>query len=192
MDNEKRDGKCYHVCYPLSLFLENNSYPNQIIRGTFRKPGHPKDGMNHYWLQAKDGSEEIIDPTICQFYPEEQCIVFSKTKPREFEIKPLENNEYELWLNKYSNETYLYDKETFDLSSSLTVTLRAAILINNNISDKKNILLCSNLLHYFEGIYKILDYQIINNQQTIDAFTSQHYEEFEELRKTLLRLKIKK
>lgn len=184
MRKEKSDGKCYHVCYPLSLFLDNNSYPNQIIRGTFKK-NHNEVGINHYWLRVNGNEENIIDPTKRQFYPDEKKLVFYGKKPKEYEIKPLEN-EYEGWLRSYRTRAYLYDKETFDLSSFLPVTLRAAILINNDIPDKKRISVCPKLSGYFKGIYAILDYQIYYNRQTVDTFASQHLLGFEALQKTLL------
>jgi hypothetical protein len=188
LGNETRTGKCYHVCYPLSLFLEIKQHPNQIMRGTFKRT-ESEVGTNHYWLQLDADQENIIDPTKCQFYPNEKCSVYYGTKSKQYK-DPDNNqlkNEPEQWLGKYTNSAQVNYKEYFNpnIDSFLSVTLRAAILITNNIPDKRRISVYPKLLEYFKGIHAILAYQTLHNQQTIAALKGQPRQEFKTLIKFL-------
>lgn len=183
-----QDNMCFTVSYPLSLYLENFGYENQIVCGNYQNEISLKNGTPHFWLQLNDASKTVIDPTFGQFENNLFRVLVGE-KPKEFEEIPFKFDEwfcgvYQRWKDKLlDNENPLYYPEQFnnkslDLVMLLNINLNAAtILYSQSKGYNKDYSVVYN--KYFDCIFQIIrDYygkkewsQIIFNDGFNDLFS---------------------
>jgi hypothetical protein len=178
---------CFTVSYPLSLYLGNLGYENQIISGSYQNELSPKNGTPHFWLQLYDDLNTIIDPTFSQF-ENSQFRVLVEEKPEELVAIPFRFEEwfcgvYQRWKDKLlGEENPLYypeqsNRDSLDLVMLLNINLNAATLLY--LQTKCNSEIHSDVYEkYFDCIFQIIrNYynrkewsQIIYNEGFNDLF----------------------
>ena len=150
----KPNGKCFSLSYPLSLHLENNNLNNYITAGYFKNVS-----KSHFWLTLEKNTEIIVDITKDQFYKKAPKVFIGK-KPddyfiTEIEFEKLIEEVYNAWIIPFK---YSENFKDYDIDVLLEINLRAAIILNNELDEKKrdfNISLRSKI--YFIGIFEILN-----------------------------------
>ena len=160
-----QDNMCFTVRYPLSLYLENLGYENQIVCGNYQNEISPKNGTPHFWLQLNDVSKTVIDPTIGQF-ENSQFRVLVEEKPKElvaitFRFEEWFCGVYQRWKDKLlGEENPLYyteqsNRDSLDLVMLLIINLNAATILYSQTK-------CCCEIHsdvyekYFECIFQII------------------------------------
>jgi hypothetical protein len=134
-----QNNMCFTVSYPLSLYLENLGYENQIVCGSYKNELSPKNGTPHFWLQLYDDLNTIIDPTFSQF-DNSQFRVIVEEKPKELVAIPFRFEEwffevYQRWKDKLlgvENPFYYPEqsnRDSLDLVMLLTINLNAATIL---------------------------------------------------------------
>jgi len=160
-----QDNMCFTVSYPLSLYLENLGYENQIVCGSYQNENSLKNGTPHFWLQLKDKLKTIVDPTIGQF-ESTHFQVHVGEKPKEYEEIPFEFDEwfcgvYQRWKDKLlGDENPLYYPEQFnnnslDIVMLLNINLNAATIL---YSQSKGYNKAHSVVYdkYFDCIFQII------------------------------------
>lgn len=150
--------KCFAICYPLSLHLENNNYENSLVFGKY------KDETDHTWLVLEQAKKTIIDPTYNQFYPDKPFVHIGK-KPKDYKIfcKDMFTRAYDSWLCTFLNQNGRgqdnFKTTGIDWNESLKITIRAAIILNNEIENLMMDVHKSKIKRrlYFHGIFEILN-----------------------------------
>jgi hypothetical protein len=170
LGNECPKGKCFTICYPLSLHLINNGVENSIRVGKF------KDTIiTHFWLNLEDDNETIIDPTIKQFY-ENMPLVYIGKKPEDYHecpkfcFKSWCKTWMERLLNNGSIEQPPYGlpeqiiqqvtKTKLDIKIYLKINYKAAIILNSEIEQmtlKKDFIQSDIFKEYFDYIYEVIN-----------------------------------
>lgn len=164
-DKEPVRHKCFCISYPLSLYLQINGYHNSLKGGNFKCPINEPNleyPRNHTWIVLNNGT--IVDATIEQFSKylsvKKLPLIFSNFETNKIEdylsvhnhrnwFVALENKDE--WLKEalgnfkscFENPlAYLGEenirKAGFDLRDFLRISLKAAIVLNNEI-DKRRI-----------------------------------------------------
>ncbi len=178
-DKESVRHKCFCISYPLSLYLHINGYHNSLKGGCFPATTQP---INHTWIELNNGT--IVDATIEQFSEylsvKKLPLIFSNFETNKIEyylsvhnhrnwFVVLENKDE--WLKEalgnfkscFENSLAYLGEENirearFDLRDFLRISLKAAIVLNNEI-DRRGIDINDNsekYLEYFEFISYII------------------------------------
>ena len=160
-----QDNMCFTVSYPLSLYLENMGYENQIVCGNYQNENSPKKGTPHFWLQLNDSLKTIVDPTIGQF-ENYQFLVYVGKKPKEFAEIPYKFDEwfcgvYQKWKEKlfgYKNpipHPEQFNNNSLDPVMLLNVNLNAATMLYSQTKGNNK---GSSYVYekYFDCIFQII------------------------------------
>jgi len=178
--HELPNHKCFCVSYPLSLYLQINGYNNSLKGGKFPSTSLP---ISHTWIELNNGI--IVDLTIEQFsdYLSIKDLPFIflndfennnlNTDKHNKWFRPLKNNDE--WLEKTSSQFIGYFEYPldflgeenireigFDVRDFLRISLKAAIVLNNEIGRRgidindKNRDDSEGYLEYFNFIYWII------------------------------------
>ncbi|HTB52337.1 MAG TPA: hypothetical protein VK718_06140 [Ferruginibacter sp.] len=163
IDNECPKGKCFTTCYPLSIHLDNNGFPNSIVQGHF-----DIITQGHYWLKLND-YDIIIDPTITQFESEsnEPVVFVDKATKKYYPTPNITSRNFtesvSAWKAPFHVETRAklpegLISEDFNKRTVLLIILKAATLLHIEIENLKlkNKPVSKKSNFYFDNINEIL------------------------------------
>jgi len=165
LESNPPDKMCFTVSYPLSLFLGNLGYENQIVSGNYQNELSPKNGTPHFWLQLYDDLNTIIDPTFSQFESSQFRALVDK-KAEELKAIPFRFEEwfcgvYERWKDKLlGEENPLYypeqsNRDSIDLVMLLNINLNAANILYSQAKNHNQVQ--TNVYEkYFDCIFQII------------------------------------
>ncbi len=153
IEEECPKGFCFSISFVLSIYLELNGLPNEIIGGKM-------NNTNHFWIYLKD-FDVIIDATIKQFDKNQEAIYIGKKNENEitnqYKINQISFNE---WLRIYK----VFRNPNYD---SEGINLR-----DKNSLDK---IIKHNLINASILIYEIENFNIRTQSDTENSFLYQLY-----------------
>lgn len=146
-------GFCFSTCFVLSIYLELNGFPNEIICGKM-------NNTDHFWIYLKD-FDVIIDATIKQFDKNQEAIYIGKKIENEitnqYKINQISFNE---WLRIYK----VFRNPNYDSEG--------IVPRDKNLVDK---IIKHNLINASILIYEIEKFNIKTQSETETSYLYQLY-----------------
>src|ERR1041384_2555209 len=69
LGTENPKGMCFTICYQLSFYLTHKGIKNYVSWGRY-------NNEPHYWINLPEYGDVIVDPSIRQFVPHSDAVIF--------------------------------------------------------------------------------------------------------------------